>query len=88
MRLNDTDNSSLNHFIDDFCNLDGAFVFAIIRRNTNYMTTSDIISSLYHSYTSDNKRSKRFRKLTQENAVIDMEPYEGELEEDIVLKKE
>jgi len=37
-------------FVENYCGLDGSFVFAIIRRNTNYMTACEIISNLYSNY--------------------------------------
>lgn len=43
-------------FVDEFCHLDGALMFAIIRRNSNYITASEIISALWVKYSEDCSR--------------------------------
>jgi hypothetical protein len=50
-QLNATlDSKLMDDFVESYCHLDGAFLFAIIRRNTNYMTTFEIINHLYAKY--------------------------------------
>ena len=44
------DKEMFNSFVMDYCHLDGAFIFEIIRRNSNYITTSEIIVSLWQKY--------------------------------------
>lgn len=53
----DKDQEMLDAFVNEFCHLDGAFIFAIIRRNSNYITTSEIICSLWSKYCRDFNRS-------------------------------
>ena len=54
----DKEKDMFNSFVDVYCHLDGAFIFSIIRRNTNYITTSEIISNLYTKYCPDYIRSQ------------------------------
>lgn len=49
-------------FVQDYCYLDGAFIFAILRRNSNYITTSEIISSLWARYCRDCVRNNDLPK--------------------------
>ena len=44
------DHRFMNDFVENYCHLDGSFVFAIIRRNTNYMITYEIINLLFTKY--------------------------------------
>lgn len=68
----DKDKDMFHSFVDDYCHLDGAFIFSIIRRNTNYITTSEIISNLYTKYCPDYIRSQntsRFEFTNKKNDV-------------------
>ncbi len=64
-KLGDTEKEKeiLVHFVNEYCYLDGAFIFQILRRNSNYITTSEIISALwtkyYHDYSRQAYASKR-----------------------------
>ena len=60
----DKDQDMFNSFVEVYCHLDGAFIFTIIRRNTNYITTSEIISSLYTKYCPDYIRSHNSKKFS------------------------
>jgi hypothetical protein len=42
-----------NVFVKDYCYLDGAFIFQIMRRNSNYITTAEIVSSLWGKFCED-----------------------------------
>ena len=44
-------------FIVDYCHLDGAFIIEIIRRNSNYITTSEIMCALWARYQREATRS-------------------------------
>lgn len=58
----------LEAFVTQYCHLDGAFIFSLIRENTNFIITTEIISSVwdkfYKAYTSshDVKGSLEFKK--------------------------
>lgn len=91
-KISDTNESSLNKFIENFCHLDGAFVFAIIRRNTNYMTTSEIISNLFVKYCLDAVRLKNRNSVNgngfnrdDNKSVIEINDHQEE--EDFALKQ-
>ncbi|RMZ93060.1 innexin unc-9-like, partial [Brachionus plicatilis] len=55
----DKDKEILDTFVTDYCHLDGAFIFNLLRRNSNYITTSEIISALYERYCRDYIRPPR-----------------------------
>lgn len=42
-----------NVFVNDYCYLDGSFIFQILRRNSNYITTAEIISALWQKFCED-----------------------------------
>jgi hypothetical protein len=46
-----------NSFITDYCHLDGAFIIEILRRNSNYITTSEILVALWSKYQREMMRS-------------------------------
>ena len=48
-----------NTFITEYCHLDGAFIIEIIRRNSNYITTSEIIVALWSRYHREIARSQQ-----------------------------
>jgi hypothetical protein len=37
-------------FVSDYCHLDGGFIFALLRRNANFISTSEIICTLWSRY--------------------------------------
>lgn len=43
----------LNTFVSDFCHLDGALIFALIRLNSNEITISEIVGALWSKYCKD-----------------------------------
>jgi hypothetical protein len=47
---NEKDKEMLNTFVNEYCHLDGAFIFQIIRNNSNFITTSEIICTLWSKY--------------------------------------
>jgi hypothetical protein len=51
------DKEMFESFVDDYLHLDGAFVFAILRRNSNYIATSEIVCSLWLIFTREFSRS-------------------------------
>ncbi len=57
-KLGDTEKEKemLALFVNEYCYLDGAFIFQILRRNSNYITTSEIISALWSKYCRDYSR--------------------------------
>jgi hypothetical protein len=65
---NAKDGLILDAFVTEYCHLDGAFIFALIRENTNFIITTEIISSVwdkfYKEYTSnrDTKGSLEMKK--------------------------
>jgi innexin len=56
-------------FVDSYLHLDGAFVFAILRRNSNYIATSEIVCALWSIFTREFTRSH-----AQEKAVMIGQP--------------
>jgi hypothetical protein len=62
----DKNKNMIPSFVDNYCGLDGSFVFTIIRRNTNYMTTSEIISNLYVKYCLDLSNLKKIEQEEEE----------------------
>ena len=42
--------AAFNKFVLEYCHLDGAFIFQILRRNSNFIAASDIISSLWFRF--------------------------------------
>jgi hypothetical protein len=73
-----------NSFIDDFCHLDGAFMFEIIKRNSNYITTSEIICALWGKYCRDFSRlnlermQRRSKEGANDSVEIGMIDYEDQ----------
>ncbi len=49
------DKKIFDSFVTEYCHLDGAFIFQILRRNSNYLTTSDIIVALWTKYVNNYK---------------------------------
>ena len=47
------DQQMFEAFVNDYCYLDGAFIFQILRRNSNYITASEIICSLWKKFCAD-----------------------------------
>jgi hypothetical protein len=44
-------------FVNDYFHLDGTFIMAIIRRNSNFLTTSEIVCALWSKYSREFSRS-------------------------------
>ena len=40
----------LDSFVSEYCHLDGAFIFALLRQNTNFIITSEIICSVWDKF--------------------------------------
>jgi hypothetical protein len=80
------DRMILDSFVTEYCHLDGAFIFALIRRNTNFITTSEIISSVwdkfYKAYTSTHelKGSREIRMKNMPKTKIDVDEITEESE--------
>jgi hypothetical protein len=51
------DKEMLIAFVNDYCHLDGAFIFEIIRNNSNFITTSEVICTLWSKYTREYSRN-------------------------------
>ena len=53
---NEKDGLILDAFVTEYCHLDGSFIFALIRENTNFIITTEIMSAVwdkfYKQYTS------------------------------------
>lgn len=81
-KLGDTekDREMLALFVNEYCYLDGAFIFQILRRNSNYITTSEIISALWSKYTRDYQRQAHVSKEQQpaDSVEIGMNNYSEE----------
>jgi hypothetical protein len=45
-------------FVSEYCHLDGAFVLTLIRRNTNFITLSKIVESLWKCYMDEKQKEK------------------------------
>lgn len=54
------DKEMFDTFVNDYCYLDGAFICQILRRNSNYITTSEIICSLWSRFCVDFARHQRY----------------------------
>ena len=64
-------------FVREYCHLDGAFVLTLIRRNTNFITSSKIIESLWKCYVDEKKKDKLFmRDVTEESENVTFEVKE------------
>ncbi len=55
-------------FVREYCHLDGAFVLMLIRRNTNFITSSKIVESLWKCYVEEKRRDKSFNKEINEES--------------------
>jgi hypothetical protein len=67
----------LDSFIDDYCHLDGAFIFSLTKRNTNFVTASEIICALWSKYNRDYTRSSEMKNL------LDVKNYECSIHDEI-----
>lgn len=67
-------------FVNDYCYLDGAFIFQILRRNSNYITTSEVICALWSIFSSEkyvmNYRNDARVSKNVDEVEIGMENYE------------
>jgi hypothetical protein len=74
-------------FVNDYCYLDGTFIVEIIRLNSNYITTSEILSNLWTRYCRNCETSPAFienyhsnqlkAKLKKRKAVKDSSTFEA-----------
>ena len=63
-------------FVRDYCHLDGAFLLTLIRHNTNFITLSKIVQSLWDCYTDERKRDKSFIKHSSDNEESEKQPLD------------
>lgn len=78
------DKELFNTFVKEYCHLDGAFIFSILRRNSNYITTSEIICTLYDKFCREFNRPPRehrqvlnaYAKETIEIGMMDNDDYD------------
>lgn len=74
------DKEMFTTFVNDYCYLDGAFIFQILRRNSNYITTSEIICSLWSRFCKDYARqvaiTSKSSPMSNDTVEIGMNEYE------------
>lgn len=73
------DRIMLRSFVNEYCHLDGAFIFALIRRNTNFITVSEIICSLWLKYCREYNRSTEL-KSTKRGSIEFSKKTDDEVE--------
>lgn len=54
-------------FVNDYCYLDGAFIFQILRRNSNYITTSEVICALWSKFSANYRMNYRHDAKVSKN---------------------
>lgn len=59
----------LDSFVSEYCHLDGAFIIALIRRNVNFVTTSEIICQLWSKYCREFTRSAEMKGILEMRTV-------------------
>jgi len=64
---NEKDDMLLDAFVNEYCHLDGSFIFSLIRRNTNFITTSEIICALWMKFCRDYTKPTEMKPLFGEH---------------------
>ena len=69
-------------FVEEFCFLDGIFIFAILRRNSSYLTTADVVSRLFRRYSEDANVLRILMSREKENSTGEDSIKIGMIDED------
>ena len=71
------DKKMFDSFVKDFCYIDGVFIFSILRRNSNFIATSEIVCALWLKYLNENlKKMLDEQNQMSENSSISRHEFD------------